>query len=217
MPSAKQFLEKLESLRTATGIRMGHIFALAKENIDMSLNEVLVLLRNPTHEARVGAVSIMDFQARSKKTTPERRKELFDLYIKNHSFINTWDLVDRSAIYVVGGYLADKPRDILFTLARSQEPNQRRTAAVATFYFIMKLNQVDDSFKVAQLLLNEKVELTQKAAGWMLRTAGQHDPKKLAAFLEKHAATMPRPMLRNAVEKLPRDQKQYYMSRKGTA
>src|SRR3990170_4034070 len=104
MLSAKQFLEKLETYRTSSGIRMGHIFALAKENIAMPLSEVLVLLKNPAHEARVGAVSIMDFQARSKKTTPQRRQELFNLYIDHHDLINTWDLVDRSAIYVVGGY-----------------------------------------------------------------------------------------------------------------
>lgn len=214
--TAQQFLDKLETMRSDSGIGMGQIFALAKENIDMPLDEVLELLKSALPEARVGAVSIMDFQARSKKTTPQRKKELFDLYIQHHDLINNWGLVDRSAIYVVGGYLADKPRDILYKLARSKDMNERRTAAVATFYFIMKLDQVDDSYKIAQILMHEKEELTQKAAGWVLRTAGQHDLKKLETFLDKYAATMPRPMLRNAIEKLPADKKKYYMSRKGT-
>ena len=96
------------------GARMGDVFALAKEFTDMPLDEVEVLLDSPVHEVRVGAVSIMDFQARNKRTPPKRRKELFDLYIRRHDRINTWDLVDRSAPYVVGGYLFDKPRDILY-------------------------------------------------------------------------------------------------------
>jgi len=210
--TAVQFIDSLESLRTPAGIRMGSIFALAKENIDMSLTEVKKLLASPAHEARVGAVSIMDFQARSKKTSSERKKELFDLYIERHDLINTWDLVDRSAIYVVGGYLSDKPRDILYKLARSKDMNQRRTAAVATFYFIMKQDDVEDAFKIAELLVNEKETLTQKAAGWVLREAGKHDPKKLLSFLDKHAKSMPRPLLRNAIERLPKDQKAHYLA-----
>ncbi|MBI2333733.1 MAG: DNA alkylation repair protein, partial [Chloroflexi bacterium] len=87
------------------GVRMGQVFALAKEFMDMPLDEVETMLESPIHEMRVGAVSIMDFQARSKKTTESRRKELFNLYIRRHDRINTWDLVDRSAPWVIGGYL----------------------------------------------------------------------------------------------------------------
>src|SRR5688572_12339836 len=117
--TAKQFIKRLEVLRSPQaakshghlasdkqdqimGVRMGHIFALAKEFMNTSLDEVEKLLDNPIHEVRVGAVSIMDFQARSKKTSDGRRKELFDLYMRRHDRINTWDLVDRSAIWVVG-------------------------------------------------------------------------------------------------------------------
>ena len=117
------------------GARMGDVFKLAKEFTDMPLDQVEVLLDSPVHEVRVGAVSIMDFQARSKRTPPERRKELFDLYIRRHDRINTWDLVDRSAPYVVGGYLFDKPRDILYELARpkrcvsAEPPSSPRTTS----------------------------------------------------------------------------------------
>ena len=91
------------------GVRMGQVFALAKEFMDMPPNEIEKLLESPIYEVRVGGVSIMDWQARSKKIPAERKKELFDLYIRRHDRINSWDLVDRSAPYVVGGYLFDKP------------------------------------------------------------------------------------------------------------
>lgn len=195
---------------------MGQIFALAKQYRATPPSEIEKLLEHPGHGVRVGAVSIMDFQARDKKTPEARRKELFDLYLRRHDLINTWDLVDRSAIYVVGGYLNDKPHDVLYKLARSEDMNERRTAAVATFYF-MRSGNVDDSFKVAELLANEPEELTQKAAGWVLREAGQHDPQKLFKFLDTYAATLPRPMLRNAVEKLPKEQKAHYMALKKLA
>lgn len=99
---------------------MADIFELAKHFIKIPLNEIKKLLQSEYYEVRMGAVSIMDFQARNKKTTATRKKELFDLYIKCHNRINNWDLVDRSAPYVVGGYLFDKPRNILYKLAKSK-------------------------------------------------------------------------------------------------
>ena len=147
------------------GVRMGQVFALAKEFMDMPLDEVEKMLESPIHEMRVGAVSIMDFQARNRKTDEKRRKELFDLYIRRHDRINTWDLVDRSAPYVVGGYLFDKPRRILYKLARSRHMPERRTAIVSTLYFIGK-GDVEDAFKLAEKLLYDKEDLIHKGK-WM--------------------------------------------------
>jgi 3-methyladenine DNA glycosylase AlkD len=124
--------------------------------------------------------------------------------------------VDRSAIWVVGEYLIDKPRDVLNDLARSDRPMERRTAILSTFAFIRR-GDVDDSLRIAELLVNDKDELVQKAVGWMLREVGKKDPKRHAEFLEKHAATMPRVMLRYAIEKLsPADRKRYMDIGKGT-
>lgn len=195
------------------GVRMGQIFALAKEFIEMSPREIEKLLESPIHEVRVGAVSIMDWQARSKKISAERRKELFDLYIKRHDRINNWDLVDRSAPYVVGGYLFDKPRAILYKLARSKNMWERRTAMVSTFYFIRK-GEIEDTFKIAELLLNDKEDLIHKAAGGWLREAGKQDRAKLLRFLDKHAATMPRTFLRYAIEHLDKKMRAHYMNMK---
>ena len=231
--NAEQFLKKLKSYQSPQkqkeyerafktgdskanqfmGVRMGQVFALAKEFMDMPLAEIEKLLESPIHEARVGAVSVMDFQARNKKTSEERRKELFELYIRRHDRINNWDLVDRSAIYVVGCYLFDKPRDILYKLARSKNIWERRTAIVSTAYFI-KQGDIDDTYKIAEILLNDEEDLIHKATGWMLRSAEGADHKRLVSFLDKYAATMPRTALRYAMEHFHKEQREHYLGMK---
>ena len=195
------------------GVRMGTVFALAKQFMDMPLAQIEKLLDSPIHEARTGAVSIMDFQARNKKTPESRRKELYDLYMKRHDRINNWDLVDRSAPFVVGSYLFDKSRTILYKLARSKDLWKRRTAIVSTYYFIRKTD-TDDTFAVSELLVNDKHDLIHKAVGGGLRWAGAKHPQKLLQFLDKHAATMPRTMLRYAIEHFSKPQKEHYMNLK---
>ncbi len=195
------------------GVRMGQVFALAKEFIEMPPHEIEKLLESQLHEVRAGAVSIMDWQARNKKTPEARRKELFELYMRRHDRINNWDLVDRSAPYVVGGYLFDKPRDILYKLARSKNVWERRTAIVSTYYFVRQ-GDVADTYKIAEMLLNDKHDLIHKATGGWLREAGKKDPKKLLSFLDKQAATMPRTALRYAIEKLDKKQRDHYLGLK---
>lgn len=218
--TANQFLKRLELLRPlqsdseigkVMGVPMGKVFALAKEFTGMSLDEIEKLLETPVHEGRVGAVSIMDFQARNKKTPESRRKELFELYIRRHDLIKTWDLVDRSAPYVVGGYLFDKSRKILYKLARSKNMVERRTAIVSTYFFIRQ-NDVEDTFRIAEILVNDKDELIQMAVGGWIREAGKRDVQKLLGFLDKYAATMPRVTLRYAIEHFDKTQKVFYMN-----
>lgn len=228
--TAKQFIERLKALRSKQaakshahlaadksdaiiGVKMGQVFGLAKEFIGMELDEVEKLLESDIHEARVGAVSIMDFQARNKKTSDERRKELFDLYIKRHDRINTWDLVDRGAVWVVGSYLFDQPRKVLYKLAKSNMMAERRTAIVATLYFIGK-GDVDDAFKLIEILLHDKEDLIHKANGWALRFAGDKDRPQLVQFLNKHAASMPRVTLRYALEHFDKKQREKYLGLK---
>jgi len=234
--SAKQFVERLKTYKSAEelkkyhryfkfdesdkgdtfiGVRMGQVFALAKEFMDMPLGEVEKLLESPIHEVRVGAVSVMDFQARGKKTSDERRKELFDLYIKRHDRINTWDLVDRSAIHVVGSYLFDKPRKVLYKFARSKKMYERRTAIVTTLYFTGK-GDVADAFKLAEILLYDEEDLIHKANGWALRFAGDKDRQELVKFLNKYAASMPRTTLRYALEHFDKKQRDHYLELKKT-
>lgn len=192
------------------GIRMGSIFALAKKYTQMPPGEITKLFASDYYEVRVGAVSIMDFRARDKKTSPEIKKELYTIYIKNHSRINNWDLVDRSAPHVVGGYLFDKDRKPLYKLAKSKNVWERRTAITATWFFIRQ-NDIDDTFALAEILVHDKAETVNKAVGSWLREAGKRDKERLLAFLDQYAPTMPRITLRYATEKLtPKEKKKYF-------
>jgi DNA alkylation repair enzyme len=236
--NAKRFVERLKALRSPAeakklqryfktgkgeygegdkfiGVRMGQLFALAKEFIDMPPIEIERLLESPIHEVRAGGCSIMGKQATSKKTPESRKKELYELYLRRHDRINNWDLVDLGSYKVVGSYLFDfdKPRDILYKLARSKNTWERRTAIVSTLYFIRK-GDLADAFKIAELLLNDDQDLIHKATGWALRFAGDKDRKQLLRFLDKHAATMPRTALRYAIEKFDKEQRQHYLSLK---
>lgn len=198
------------------GVRMGEVFALAKEFIDLPPVEIEALLESSIHEARAGAMSIMDKQARRKKTPADRRQELFDLYLRRSDRINNWDLVDLGAPYVVGGYLFDKPRDVLYELARSKNIWERRTAIVSTAYFIRQ-DDLDDTFTIAALLLADEEDLIHKATGGWLREAGRKDRPRLLAFLDEHAATMPRTMLRYAIEHQGDDRRKHYREMKERA
>lgn len=195
------------------GVPMGAVFGLAKQSIDMAPDEIERLLHSPIHEARAGALSIMDKQARHRSTSPQRRKELYDVYLRGMDWIDDWDLVDLAAPYVVGGYLGDKPRDILYDLAQSENVWSRRTAIVASGYFIRQ-GEVTDTFAIAELLVDDPHDAVHKATGWMLREAGKRDPAALARFLDRHAAAMPRIMLRYAIEHLDSAARARYLARK---
>jgi 3-methyladenine DNA glycosylase AlkD len=237
--SAARFVERLESYRSQAelkksqgyfksdegqrgegdvfiGVRMGQVFALAKEFIEMPPSEIEKLLESRVHEVRAGALSIMDKQARRKKTGEDRRKELFDLYCRRSDRIDNWDLVDLGAPYVVGGYLFDRPRDILHKLARSTNAWERRTAIVSTLYFVRQ-GDVAATFDIAEILVDDEHDLVQKAYGGLLREAGKRDRPRLLSFLDRHAATMPRVALRYAIEHLDAEQRDHYLGMKKRA
>ena len=204
------------SAAAAHGVRMGAVFELAKTALDLPISELEALLEQPTHEVRALACSIMGKSAAYRRTSPGRRAELYDLYLRRHDRINTWDLVDRSAPYVVGGYLFDKPRTPLYELARSEVMCERRTAIVATYYFIRQ-DDTADTFTIAEVLVDDEEDLIQKAVGGWVREAGKRDPQALLEFLDRFAATMPRTALRYAVEHLDEAQRAHYLGLRGTA
>jgi 3-methyladenine DNA glycosylase AlkD len=195
------------------GVKMGTLFALAKEFGEMPIEEIEELLESPIHEARAGAVSIMDKASRNKKITKERLKDFFDLYMRRHDRINNWDLCDLGCLYMTGSYLYDKPHDILYKLARSKNIWERRTAILSTCYFIRQ-SDMTDTFKIAEILVNDKEDLIHKATGWMLRFAGAKDRKKLITFLNKYAATMPRTLLRYSIEHFSSKERENYLKMK---
>jgi 3-methyladenine DNA glycosylase AlkD len=218
-PTAAAFVARLESEATEAervkyrryfperheefiGVRMGAVFAAARDNAAMDPAEIERLLEHDAHEIRAGAVRIMAEQAKARPTTDERRRELAELYLRRHDRIDDWDLVDLGAWEVLGRSLLDRDRGVLDELAGSADPWRRRSAICATFAFIRR-GELDDTYRLAERLLDDEHDLVRKAVGWALRNAGDTDPARLRSFLEAHAATMPRVTLRNAIEKLP--------------
>lgn len=180
----KRFFKSSDSSTLCLGLNMRTVFQIAKQFIDMTLPEIEKVLESPYYEVRMGAVSIMDYQAKQKKLSNDKREALFDLYIRRHDRINNWDFVDRSAPSVVGTYLLDKPRAVLYDLAHSENIWKRRTAIVSTHAFIKK-GEIDDTFKIAEILINDKEELIQKAVGSWIREAGKRDEQALKRFFER--------------------------------
>ena len=214
--TAKEFVATLKMISQESdgAIPKREIFSLSKEFQYMPVQEVLNLLQDDQNDIRLGAVSILDWKARNKKTSIGEREEIYKAYIENHKWIDDWGLVDRAAPYVVGGHLYDKSRVPLYKLAKSKWPMERRTAIVSTYYFIRK-DDTEDTFKIARLLVNDTDEYVQKAVGSWVREAGKRDEAALRAFLDDHAASMPRVTLRYAIEKFDRKTKDYYLSMKG--
>ena len=192
------------------GVRMGQVFTLSEEFKEMPPAEIEKLLESPVHEVRAGGLKIMAKQAASKKTPERRRKELFDLYLRRTDRINNWDLVDLGAWDVVGRHLVDKPRDLLYELARSRNLWERRTAILATLYFVRR-GDLDDAFGIAEMLLADDHDLIHKATGGVLREAGKKDRQRLITFLDRHATTMPRTALRYAIEHFDKELRDYYL------
>jgi 3-methyladenine DNA glycosylase AlkD len=200
---------------TFIGVRMGTVFALAKEFIAMPVTEIERLLESPVHEARAGACSIMGKAATHKKVTPARHEELYELYLRRHDRIDDWDLVDLAAHQVLGTWLLDRPRDPLYTLARSGFWPERRSAVVATAAFLRR-GQIDDTLTIVRMLVGDEHDLVHKGAGWMLRYACDVDRDATVAFLDELAPVMPRAMLRAGIEKLDPDTRKRYLAMRPT-
>jgi 3-methyladenine DNA glycosylase AlkD len=192
------------------GVRMGNVFALAKEFVAMEPGEIERLMESDIHEARAGALRLMADQYRLKTTGPERKQALYELYLRRHDRINNWDLVDLAAWWVVGSHLVDRPRDVLHGLAKSANMWERRTAILATFPFIRR-GQFDDTFAISATLMSDPEDLIHKACGTMLRAVSDENIEAFRAFMDKHAASMPRQMLRYAIEKLSSDERRRFM------
>ena len=174
----------------------------------LDLKDIQGLLNSKVHEHRLTALLIL---VRQFHNYPEKREKIFKLYLANTKNINNWDLVDLSAPNIVGSYLLDKDRSILYKLANSSHLWERRIAVLSTFMFIRE-KQFDDSLKIAEILLKDKHDLIHKAMGWMLREIGKRDVKILEDFLKKHHKTMPRTMLRYAIEKFPEKTRKAYLN-----
>lgn len=187
------------------GVGIGKVFPVAKAHKDLPLADIEALLESVFYEMRMAAAAVMDFQAREKKPI-NSHAELYHLYLRRHDRLNNWDLVDRAAIHVVGRFLEDKPRDPLYDLARSPDPWRRRTAVVATAYYLRE-GDPDELFAISHILAGDPHVMVQKAVGSWIRTAGDTHPERLRAFLAAHGERMPATALRIATEKMPAEER----------
>ncbi|MCW4354007.1 DNA alkylation repair protein [Hoyosella sp. YIM 151337] len=205
--------KRLQEGEDAFGVRMRVLFDLAKANATVPLTEVERLLEHPAYEPRMAAFCILDFKARDRKCSRAERQELYDCYITHHDRITTWDMVDRSAPRVVGGYLAGGDLGALDVLARADDPLRRRTAITAPLFFVHAGSDADvaGGFAIAGMLAADAHPFVHKAVGIFLKHAGERDRRTLHDFLEKYATSMPRAALRLATEKLGPDERQRYL------
>ena len=147
-----------------------------------------------------------------EKASPEEQRNIYDLYLKNTKYINNWDLVDVTTPRIVGEYLRERDHSILYDLAKSKDLWEKRISILATFNFIAH-HQFEDTLKISEILLNDKHDLIHKAVGWALREVGKRNISFEEKFLNKHYKTMPRTMLRYAIEKFSEEKKKYYMKK----
>ncbi len=191
------------------GITMPKQREVAKKYQDLELSEVQKLLDSDVHECRMTGLLILTYQF--AKAPANGREKIVNFYIHNIKRINNWDLVDCSASYVLGVDLLDKDRSILYSLALSNNLWERRIAIIATQAFIRK-QQFADTLKIAKILLTDKHDLIHKAVGWMLREVGNRDLATEEKFLKRHYQSMPRTMLRYAIEKFPESKRKAYLN-----
>ena len=192
------------------GVTVPNIRAIAKQYKNISLNEIRELMQSEWHEVRLCALLIM--VEKSKKKDEALRQQLFDLYLSQTDRINNWDLVDLSCRFIVGEYLLDKSRDILYQLAQSPLLWDNRIAIVSTYAFIRK-GQLEDTYALSDLMMHHPHDLMHKAIGWMLREAGKRDSERLYDYVMSHRADMPRTMLRYAIEKFSPAERSILMKR----
>ena len=192
------------------GVTVPNIRAIAKQYKNISLNEIRELMQSEWHEVRLCALLIM--VEKSKKKDEALRQQLFDLYLSQTDRINNWDLVDLSCRFIVGEYLLDKSRDILYQLAHSPLLWDNRIAIVSTYAFIRK-GQLEDTYALSDLMMHHPHDLMHKAIGWMLREAGKRDSERLYDYVMSHRADMPRTMLRYAIEKFSPTERSILMKR----
>ena len=186
------------------GVSVPTLRKLAKEFQHIGLDNLRVLLHSKINEERLFSLIVLTNRYAAEPNA------IYQFYMDNIQQVNNWNLADASAHLIVGKHLHKADKNILLTLANSTVMWERRVAIVATWYFI-KMNEFEWTLKLAKVLLTDSHDLIHKAVGWMLREMGKKDIKPLTEFLNQHAATMPRTMLRYAIEKFPEAERQHFL------
>ncbi len=202
---------------TFIGVSVPDIRLVAKKYANADLETIQDLLCSPLHEVRLCALVMLvnQFQKITKVKSQQSEAALgrmVKFYLAHTKHINNWDLVDTSAYKIIGAYLIDKKdRKILYKLAQSKNLWERRIAIVSTFAFIRE-NDLDDTYRLAEMLMNDTHDLTHKAVGWMLREAGKRDQGRLEVFLTEYIRVIPRTTLRYAIEKFTKRERARFLA-----
>ena len=180
---------------------------------DTTMLDLEQCIESPWHEVRLAALLVLIQQFKHNKKHPDNQRECIDFYLRHTERINNWDLVDLSCYELLGTWLLDKERTILYNLARNGKTIwEQRIGIVSTMQFL-RHHQLDDTYAIADILLHHTHDLIHKAVGWLLREAGKRDEKRLIDYLNERHSTMPRTMLRYAIERLPEDIRQQFLQR----
>jgi 3-methyladenine DNA glycosylase AlkD len=190
------------------GVRVPVLRKLAKEYTDLAVDDIAILLRSHVHEERLLALLLL--VGSFLKGNETAKKSIFEMYLNNTGYVNNWDLVDSSAEHIVGAYLMNKSKSVLYRLAESENLWERRISIMSTFHFI-KQHQFSETLKISKMLLSDRQDLIHKATGWMLREIGKRHLQTEESFLKVHYQKMPRTMLRYAIEKFPEPKRQRYL------
>ncbi len=190
------------------GIRVPVLRQQAKKYVAMPLKEIQRLLKSVFHEERLCALLMLVLKF--SKGNQKEQASIYKLYLDNTKYINNWDLVDSSAHQIVGAYLENKDKKVLYKLSKSDDLWERRIAIMSTFHFIKK-NKFTTTLDLAKQLINDEEDLIHKAVGWMLREIGNRELAVEKAFLKTRYKKMPRTMLRYAIEKFPESERKKYL------
>lgn len=192
------------------GIKMPVQRKIAKKYIDLSMDEIQTLLNSKIHEYRMIALIILIDKYKKLKKDRMKQREIYEFYLKNTSRINNWDLVDISAPHIVGDFSFREGTEVLKFMAKSKNIWEKRIAIISTHPFIKKRN-FGETLSISEMLMDDEHDLIHKAVGWMLREIGKKNIEVLEIFLKPRYKTMPRTMLRYAIEKFPEEKRRNYI------
>ncbi len=191
------------------GIRVPVIRQAVTKYKNTPLSVAERLLKSEYHEVRLFSLLLLVF--RFSKSNANEQEEIYHIYLGNTQYVNNWDLVDSSAHHIIGAYLENRDKSVLYNFSSSDSLWERRIAIMSTFYFI-KRNHFIDALRISEQLISDQEDLIHKAVGWMLREVGKRDLDSEVTFLKSHYQRMPRTMLRYALEKFSKEERQKYLS-----
>jgi 3-methyladenine DNA glycosylase AlkD len=184
---------------------------VAKANVDISYEDLVHIIKSRIHEDRLCALITLVYKFEKVKTEQEKKRAV-DFFIQYHLYANNWDLVDTVSDKILGPWLIDRDKSLLYEYAHSSNLWERRIAIITTFHFIRQ-GEFEDTIRISEILLNDKHDLIHKAVGWMLREMGKREQQELIHFLNKHYKNMPRTMLRYSIERLPEQSRKGYLAK----